>query len=679
MTTRIGWANDTKTRPSEARGGWCRPLFRIPPLRLAHRLRAFFAVVSFLLLGAQAAQAQVIPVKLVGNIGEETGAFSFNKDLTTAFTTGSHSDGYTLSQVSMLLSHEAGFGLPIYEVGIHADSSGIPGTRVGALSTPTTLPATFQSVFFLPIDDINLAANTTYWLVIDVQLGGRRTQVRSTTSPLEDGRPGWSIANHNRWRVFNSGGAWETFRAALAIDVWGSLEDTIAPTLVAGTINAEAVKLYFSETLDTFATLNTNQFTVTGNPTDLGAVASADFDGTERNVISLTTTNAATNSDTVTVTVPTTTGITDVAGNALAAITTAFSLTNTGSGAPGKPTLSSASVDGSALTLTYNQKLLPSFPAPEAFTVSATNTSTSALDFAINPGTTSSTVVLSLSRAVKADDTVTLSYNSLFAPPLQNHWGEEVDALSNHRVANDTDPPVASIEGDGIIDEGEDAEFTVILKPAPAGQVTVSLTITETGGFVETGDVGTKTVAVTNTGAATYSVPTKVLDRAMPMNGTVTATVANGTGYTVHDTQNADTVTVTDLATLPTPAEVTAVAISSTPSLDVDDDGTPETYGPNEKIQVQLTFSEAVTVTGTPRLKIKMDPDYGEIWADYETGSGTTNLVFAHTVVSPNLSTRGVAVLENTLALNGGTIRAGGTDAELGHSGLPHDDGHKVN
>ena len=85
-------------------------------------------------------------------------------------------------------------------------------------------------------------------------------------------------------------------------------------------------------------------------------------------------------------------------------------------------------------------------------------------------------------------------------------------------------------------------------------------------------------------------------------------------------------------------------------------------------------------MTGTPRLKIDMDPaDWGEKWAAYESGSGTRTLIFAHTVVEPNLSTQGIAVLANTLALNGGTIRAGGADANLAHDGLAHDANHKVN
>ena len=107
--------------------------------------------------------------------------------------------------------------------------------------------------------------------------------------------------------------------------------------------------------------------------------------------------------------------------------------------------------------------------------------------------------------------------------------------------------------------------------------------------------------------------------------------------------------------------------------------GSDRTYGLGEEIRVRLTYSEAVTVTGTPRLKIKMDPSFGEKWADYASGSGTKTLQFAYTVVSMNRSQGGIAVLENTLELNGGTIKfTGETDAPLAHAGLAHDPNHQV-
>ena len=119
---------------------------------------------------------------------------------------------------------------------------------------------------------------------------------------------------------------------------------------------------------------------------------------------------------------------------------------------------------------------------------------------------------------------------------------------------------------------------------------------------------------------------------------------------------------------------VSAVEITS-------DAGDEDTYLLGDVIRVTLTFSERVNVTGSPRLKIDMDPaEWGEKQASYHSGSGTAGLTFAHTVVEPNLSTRGIAVLEDSLELNGGSIKStsSDTDAELSHDGRDHDPNHKV-
>ncbi|MCY3634511.1 MAG: SwmB domain-containing protein [bacterium] len=123
------------------------------------------------------------------------------------------------------------------------------------------------------------------------------------------------------------------------------------------------------------------------------------------------------------------------------------------------------------------------------------------------------------------------------------------------------------------------------------------------------------------------------------------------------------------------PASVSGVSVSSSPQADA-------TYRNGETIQVSVTFGVPVDVdtsAGTPRLKIDMDPaEWGEKWASYASGTGTATLTFTHTVVEPNISTKGIAVLADTLELNGGTIRSGGENADLAHDGLSHDSGHKV-
>ena len=124
---------------------------------------------------------------------------------------------------------------------------------------------------------------------------------------------------------------------------------------------------------------------------------------------------------------------------------------------------------------------------------------------------------------------------------------------------------------------------------------------------------------------------------------------------------------------------VTALEIISTPNADVNDDGIPETYGLAEEIKIQVTFSEAVVVTGAPRLRV--DLTSRQEWAWYSTGSGSTKLTFIWAVRVSDLAPAGVAVLANTLELNLGTIVAqadSSINANLAHSGLAKDPAHKA-
>ena len=126
-----------------------------------------------------------------------------------------------------------------------------------------------------------------------------------------------------------------------------------------------------------------------------------------------------------------------------------------------------------------------------------------------------------------------------------------------------------------------------------------------------------------------------------------------------------------------TPQAMTPTVSSVTVTSDAGDD---DTYAKDDVIEVTLTLSEAVDVTGAPRLTIKMDPNFGEKQAGYHSGTGTASLTFTHTVVEPNVSTQGIAVLADTLELNGGTIQSASSDADanLAHAGLGHDASHKV-
>ncbi|MEX2212119.1 MAG: chitobiase/beta-hexosaminidase C-terminal domain-containing protein [Gaiellaceae bacterium] len=87
-------------------------------------------------------------------------------------------------------------------------------------------------------------------------------------------------------------------------------------------------------------------------------------------------------------------------------------------------------------------------------------------------------------------------------------------------------------------------------------------------------------------------------------------------------------------------------------------------YTAGEIVDVQVVFSEAVNVTGTPQLELETGPTNRQ--ATYNSGTGTSTLVFRYTVQA-NDETNDLDYPGSTaLTLNGGTIR----DAALNNATL---------
>ena len=97
-----------------------------------------------------------------------------------------------------------------------------------------------------------------------------------------------------------------------------------------------------------------------------------------------------------------------------------------------------------------------------------------------------------------------------------------------------------------------------------------------------------------------------------------------------------------------TPPKVSSVAVSSNPGFD-------ETYAAGDEIEVTVTFSETVKVTGTPQLTLRVGNRNRP--AGYESGTDTAALVFAYEVADGDEDSNGVSVRANQLRLNGGTIK----------------------
>jgi hypothetical protein len=111
-------------------------------------------------------------------------------------------------------------------------------------------------------------------------------------------------------------------------------------------------------------------------------------------------------------------------------------------------------------------------------------------------------------------------------------------------------------------------------------------------------------------------------------------------------------------ATAPT---VSSISISSS-------SGADSIYGAGEVITATINWSEAVTVTGSPRIPLQ---GLTSKYLTYASGSGSTSTTFTYTVVNGDLDRDGFAITADSLALNGGTIKDSALNtATLSHSAI---------
>ncbi len=131
-------------------------------------------------------------------------------------------------------------------------------------------------------------------------------------------------------------------------------------------------------------------------------------------------------------------------------------------------------------------------------------------------------------------------------------------------------------------------------------------------------------------------------------------------------TELSDTITVVNVP------EVASAALSAT--------GAQSGWlNAGDTVGVTLNWDLPVTVStagGVPT--VTLDVGGTTVLASYVSGSGSTSLVFSATIASPMSDTNGVALVANSLALNGGTIRNGSLDATLSHSGLADNSNFQV-
>ncbi|MDE0498512.1 MAG: hypothetical protein OXH86_14285, partial [Acidimicrobiaceae bacterium] len=211
-------------------------------------------------------------------------------------------------------------------------------------------------------------------------------------------------------------------------------------------------------------------------------------------------------------------------------------------------------------------------------------------------------------------------------------------------VADDDDPPVVvpvvSVTAGSGVTEGGTASFTVTASPAPSSNLDVSVTITAAGDHGAA--TGTRTVTIPTTGSATVTVATTD-DTTDEPDGTVTAAVDAGSGYTVSAAQGAATVAVADDDDPPPVVPVVSIAGGSGVT-----EGGSVTFtltaspAPSSNLDVSVTVSQSgdwgaatgtrtvtIPTTGSATLAVATaddsadEPD-GSVTVTLNTGSGYT-------------------------------------------------------
>ena len=161
--------------------------------------------------------------------------------------------------------------------------------------------------------------------------------------------------------------------------------------------------------------------------------------------------------------------------------------------------------------------------------------------------------------------------------------------------------------------------------------------------------------------------------------GAVSSTLTAASSFSMTDPAGNAQTTLTGSpktisVTIAAPPDTTAPTISSLSF--TSNAGGDSTYKSGEVVSVTVVFSEAVIVTGSPRMLIQ---GLTSKYLLYTSGSTTNQLVFSYTVASGDTDEDGIGVAANSLSLNSGTIKDAATNAAtITHLAIATNPTHKV-
>jgi hypothetical protein len=350
----------------------------------------------------------------------------------------------------------------------------------------------------------------------------------------------------------------------------------------------------------------------------------------------------------------------DAAGNSYAGITDETSWNFT-SDDETDPTMTITASEGSDGFTSNDATLALTFTSSEATSdfavadITVTNGSLGDL-------TASSTTVYTATFTPTADGAVTIN---VAASTFTDAAGNNNSAATEFNWTYDTtDPTVSSVTSsadNGTFKAGDVLAVTVTFSEAVTVTGTPQLTL-ETGSTDAVVDYtsGSTTTTLTFNYTVASGNTSSDLDyastSALALNsGTIKDAAGNDATLTLASpgasgSLGANKALIID-TTAPTVSSVTSSA----------DNGT---FKAGDVLAVTVTFSEAVTVTGTPQLTLETGSTDAVV--DYTSGSTTTTLTFNYTVASGNTSSDLDYASTSALALNSGTIKdAAGNDATL--------------
>ncbi|MCY4508158.1 MAG: SwmB domain-containing protein, partial [Acidobacteria bacterium] len=187
---------------------------------------------------------------LISNDGQPSivGNTSLALDQAQSFTTGSHSSGYKLTGVEIRFA--IGGSISDYSVKILSDSSGSPGsTEVGTLTTLSSVVTGLNEF----TGDVDLDADTTYYVVLDTNVSTGSVALTRVTSDDEDsgGAAGWSIGNAHHFRSFGSSGSWTENTGSRSLKIVVNGYAVTLPALDSAEVDGTELVLTFDDDLDT--------------------------------------------------------------------------------------------------------------------------------------------------------------------------------------------------------------------------------------------------------------------------------------------------------------------------------------------------------------------------------------------------------------------------------------------